>query len=379
MYPTSTEFTSTVRKSHTAVARAEVWYADQLLRTLSISTGEVRVDAKSAIRRTCSVTMLADRISNDLVPADAYSDLAPFGNELKLYRGVVLPSTGAEEYVPLGVFVITSVEISDRVDGVEIKVNGVDRSFWVASNPWTQPYQVASGGLSAVLTELLSNRYPGITVSFPTVTTVVNQMVLGTDMDNDPWKDAVQIAEEAGYDLYFDQDGSCVLAAFPTLEGSSVVATYSEDSNAVVLDMSRQMTVEGTYNGIVFVVETSQTNPIRVEVYDEDPDSPTYRYGKFGQRTKMVSSTTVKTVEDARAAATALLNRYLGSQEQVSWTQIVNPAHDANDLIFISNTGTKINRTVILDNLTIPLDPVGTLTAQARTVRVIGSSQVIES
>lgn len=378
MYATSAEFLNVIRGSHTAIAKAEIWGEGTKLRDLDLTSGSVRVDAKSSVRRTVSINVVADREDNALVPDDEFDDLAPFGNELRVYRGAVLED-GTEEYVPLGVFVMTDVVITDRLGGVDIVINGQDRSFRVSSNRWLNAYKVSSGDLATVLTALLQNRYADIQLQFPTTTGVtVNDLVLGTDTDNDPWKDAVQIAEDAGYDLFFNADGACELAQFPSLDASVVVATYEENADATVTELDRTLSALNTYNGVCFTSESSKSDPIRVEVWDEDPLSPTYRYGKFGQRVLFFSSPVIVTQNAAISAASSVLNRYLGAQEEVNWKALVNPAHDANDVIYMSNVGAKVNRVIIIDALEIPLDPNGTMSAKARTVRVIGEGQVVE-
>lgn len=378
MYATSAEFLNVIRDSHTSIAKAEVWGEGTKLADLDITSGAVRVDARSAVRRTVSVNVVADREDNTLVPDDAFDTLAPFGNELRVYRGAVLHD-GSEEYVPLGVFVITDATITDRLGGVDIVVNGQDRSFRISSNRWLNAYKVTSGDLSTVLTALLQNRWADVQLAFPAITGVtVNDLVLGTDTDNDPWKDAVQIAEDAGYDLFFDADGVVQLQQFPSLDASVVVASYEENTDAVITELDRSLSALNTYNGVCFTGESSKSDPIRVEVWDEDPLSPTYRYGKFGQRVLFFSSPVVVTLNAAVSAATSVLNRYLGAQEEVNWKAIVNPAHDANDVIYINNVGAKVNRVIIIDSLEIPLDPAGVMSAKARTVRVVEEGQVID-
>lgn len=379
MYPTSATFLQVIRGSHTAISKAEIWGEGTKLRDLDVVSGAVRIDAQSSVRRTASINLTVERSTDSLVPDDEFDDLAPYGNEMRLYRGAVLDD-GSEEYVPLGVFVITDVTITDRIGGVDIVVNGLDRSFRISSNRWYNAYQTGAGDLATVLTNLLQNRYSDIQFSFPTSTGVtINSITLGMDSDNDPWKDAVQLAEDAGYDLYFNADGICVLAPFPTLDGSVVVATYEEDEDAVILELDRSLTTERTYNGVVFTLESSQVDPpLRAEVWDDDPLSPTYRYGKFGQRVRFYSSPVITTQNAAISAATLILSKSLGTQEEVSWRALVNPAHDANDVIYINNLGAKVNRVIIIDSLEIPLEPAGTMSAKARTVRVLNGNQVLE-
>lgn len=369
MYPTSDAFRRAVSTSHTAVSTAEVWRGLQKILDLDIADGSVTVSVSQATRRTCSVSFSVSRSDNTLVPSTAFDAITPFGNELRLYRGVQF-ADGSREMVPLGVFVITRVEVDESSQQVQMSVTGVDRSIKVSRNVWLEPYQVSAGSLTDALTAMLQNRWPAIELSFPTVPVNVEQQVFGQNAGSDPWKDAVYLAEMAGYDLFFDPNGVCVLQPFPSPDAASVVATYTDDD--VLLRVRRQDTTDDTYNGVVYIVESSWLLvPYRIEVWDLDPNSPTYRYGSFGEVPKIVSQSAITDTNAATTAAAALLAKGLGLAQNVTWESIVDPSLDVNDVVLVENVGTKTERVLIVDQLTIPLSPSAALSAQARTVRVV--------
>lgn len=372
MYATSAAYRAAVRTSHTAIAAAEVWQGSQKVLDLDVESGSVNVSTRSAVRRTCDVTLKVDRADNGLVPSSAFDLLTPFGNELRLYRGVQF-SDGSRELVPLGVFVITQVQIEEAVDGITIQVSGADRSIKVSRNVWLGPYQVAAGPLSTALTDLLQGRWPAIQLAFDSVSVSIEQQVFGQQSGSDPWKDAVALAEVAGYDLYFDVLGRCVLRSLPEGSAASVAATYTDDD--VLLSVSRTDSTADTFNGIVYIVESSWLlTPFRVEVWDDDPASPTYRYGSFGEVPKIVSQSAVTDLNAAGTAAVALLTQSLGMTQSVSWTTIVDAALDVNDVVQVTTAGSKVNRILIIDELRIPLEPTDSMSASARTIRVLETS-----
>lgn len=158
MFPTTANFRTAISTNHTVISKAEVWATDQKLSEIDIESGAVEISTSNAIRRSCKVNLITDRTNNNLVPDNQFDLLNPFGNELRLYRGVRF-ADGTNEYVPLGVFVITDVTISDTNDGVSIEVSGEDRSLIISRNKWTAPYQLVTGTLESSITALLSNRY----------------------------------------------------------------------------------------------------------------------------------------------------------------------------------------------------------------------------
>src|SRR5690349_16631455 len=142
MYSVSQGFKDALTRSHRVITKAEVLRQGQAIQTLWINSGQVDIDATAAIRRKCKVT-LADELGT-LTPASAADLLTPFGNELKLYRGIRF-ADGSEEYVPQGVFGMTTVDIEDDGPGVVINVEGYDRSKKVQRARFTGPVVIAAG------------------------------------------------------------------------------------------------------------------------------------------------------------------------------------------------------------------------------------------
>jgi hypothetical protein len=377
MYPTTTKFKAAILLNHKVVVYAEVWNSERKLIDLNIDTGKVSVTANNNIRRTCEIHLTTDRTTTNLVPATGFDYLAPFGNQLKLFRGIEYDD-GTTESIPLGVFVMTEVKVTDRNEGVDMVIRGEDKSIIVSRNKWTSAYQMTNGTLEASLTALLQNRYPDIKLDFPITNVTVNQIVLGSDSSLDPWADAVNIAQLVGYDLFFDVKGVCTMKQFPSLDASSVVATYKEGSGTTVTQIDRNISTKETYNGVIYTVEGSQvTTPIRVEIWDENTASPTYRYGVFGSVPTFVTTNLISTSTDAIKAASLILNTVIGAQEQIDFSSVVDPSLDANDVVYIKSVGSKVDRTVIIDSLDIPLEYTGTLSVKTRVVRVVGANEII--
>jgi hypothetical protein len=377
MYPTSAAFKAAVLTDHVVIAKAEVWASDRKLIDLEIDNGKVTVSTSNTIRRTCEVHLTTDRTTANLVPDDGFDYLAPFGNQLRVYRGIQY-TDGTEEYIPLGVFVITEVQISDTNDGVSMTIRGEDKSIIVSRNKWTSAYQMVSGTLEASLLALLQNRYPDVETSFPTTNVTINQVILGADSNVDPWKDAVMIAQLVGYDLFFDVRGVVTMRQFPTLDAASVVATYEEGNGTTITSIDRRISTKETYNGVIYSVEGSQvTTPVRVEVWDEDTTSPTYRYGVFGSVPTFITTNLISTSAEAIKAATLLLNTYIGQQEEIQFESIVDPSLDVNDVIYVKSEGSKVDRTVIIDSIDIPLDYTSSLTVATRVVRIVGANEIV--
>lgn len=449
MYPVSAEFREAIRRPHTAIAKAEVWRKEQRILSLDVISGSVDVDGRRSVRRTCNVSLVSQRpellnvyqtptygqlaalfatytalsaaaptyasaafvggesqvlADSGVVPDDAFDALAPFGNELRLWRGIIVnrlvglnyaaltsytynslasqfTTYGAvaeagtrqdvEELVPLGVFEIEEVRIVDGKGGITIDVTGSDRSTLISKNSWTDVYAITTGtNAGTAIRSLLENRYDDVSTRFTSTSWTTPQIVFGTDTASDPWADARGLADATGNSLYFDGEGVAIFEPVASYEETTPVATYIEDEEAMILDLTRSLSNAETYNGVVATGEgTEAGGTIRAEVWDDDTSSPTYYLGVFGKRPYFYSSPLILTQTQAVNAAYAFLSDLSGATENVEWNQIVDPSLDAGDVISVQNTGTKVSRILVVDRLTIPLAANATMSATARTVR----------
>ena len=89
MIGTSPEFQAIVRSTHSHIARVDVIRDGAVIRTLSAHGGSVDADRAGRILRRFDC-VLADP-TGELTPAGIRDLLAPFGTELRLYRGVRIP------------------------------------------------------------------------------------------------------------------------------------------------------------------------------------------------------------------------------------------------------------------------------------------------
>src|SRR5690606_40052531 len=98
-----------------------------------------------------------------------------------------------------------------------------------------------------------------------------------------------------------------------------------------------ELSRDGVYNAVVARGEGADTEtPIQAVVVDDDPDSPTYWHGPFGQVPRFYASPLITDVAQAKSAAASLLKRSLGLPYSVSFGTIVNPALEPLDPIRIT-------------------------------------------
>lgn len=371
MYPVSERFLETVRKTHTIKTKIEIYdTANQtILSEAEPIAGEVTIDTRRSIRRMCSLEFV-DK-DGTLVPTNNKSSvLLPYNREVRIYRGVVY-GDGTEEMVPLGVFIITNVDIVDNAQGVKVTISGSDRSLRLTRAKFTNHEFFIDSGTpkETAIADMLKYRYPQIQTLFPATNQTTPIIYPTLDQSSDPWREAIKIAESAGMDLYFDENGICRMRPIPNPDLGLPTITYEDGSESVLTSLSRSLSSDDTYNGVIFTGEgTNLSIGVLGEAWDENPASPTYRY-TYGEVPIFMSSPMVLTVGEAEQAAVAELRKKLGAVEQINWEQIVNPAHDVYDLVKVIRTPSGVDATLMLDAVTIPLGPQQTMNAIGRSRR----------
>ena len=371
MYPVSENFKETVRKSHVSKIKIEIYDMANgtILSEAQPIAGEVTIDNRRSIRRECSLEFV-DK-DGTLVPQNNISAiLLPYNREVKIYRGVVF-ADGTEELVPLGVFVITSVDISESAQGVKIAIKGSDRSLLLARAKFTNHEFYIEDGTAkeTAIEQILKYRYPKVQTIFPATNQTTTLLYPTLDQSSDPWREALKIAESASMDLYFDENGIARMRPIPDPDFGTPVATYTDGSDSVLIQLSRSLSTDESYNGVIFTGEgTNLSIGVIGEAWDDNPSSPTYRK-TYGEVPKFMSSPTVLTVAEAKDAALAELRKVIGSSEKITWDQIVNPAHDVYDLVKVTRSPVGVDKILMLDAISIPLAANGTMNAVGRSRR----------
>lgn len=367
MRPVSARFLDAVRTSHQIVSQIEILASGTVVATFPATAGSVTLDANSAIRGNCDATFVDDGTLG-LVPTDAADPLAPYGQELRVSRGVRYPD-GSTELVALGVFGIQDVEVSDTLEGVEITVVGRDRAQKVTDARFEAPYQIDAGtDHNTALEAVIDAGVPGLTYDLAAITETTGQL-LAAEQD-DRWAFAQEMAKTRGHLLYFDGDGDVVTEVIANPTGTSEF-DLTEGAQGVLLTAGRRWTRDGTFNRVIATGENTGAGvPARGVATDDNALSPTYYYGPFGRVPRFYTSTFITTDDQATDAAQGILNKELGTSQTVSFGAIVNPALEPNDIVRITRQRAGIDENHVVDSVTIPLGADESMSGQTRALQV---------
>lgn len=351
MRPVSADFLDVLHGSHTITSRARI------VRTyqegvdpdgveVPIVGGDVILDGTADIRSTTDVTVAGTW------PAGPDGLATPYGNEIFLERGV-LYGNGSIEYVSQGFFRLYTVEQQDLPSGM-LRIAARDRMSGIVDARLEQPIQFTTGTTIGDTIEFLVHQvYPLATIEY----------------DFDPFTiafEAPYIAEEDRFGFiddvvtsqgkvwYWDYRG--ILRVEDPPDKTQPVWTVNHGENGVLVEMGRALDRDGVYNAVVASGETPGDHvPVQAIARDNNPESPTYYYGRFGRVPRFYYSPFITTTDQAKSAALSILKKETGLPYRVDFGSIVNPALEPLDPVEIVYSDTAPPEVHTLTNLSIPL------------------------
>jgi hypothetical protein len=298
------------------------------------------------------------------VSVDAGVDeLVPVGHGMidKVTTSAVGGSTGTGSVTS----VVSSTAVTSRGGGqtgggTSIKVHVTDLSGSIKRNVWAMPFTLPSGmNYGAAAQAMVLNRLPSQTEFAITSTRVITPLlVYGMTQGGDPWQDIQDLATAIGFEAFFDASGVFTFRPVPNPNVGDPVWVFDEDANPLVSEASRELSSDQTFNHVVVVGQsTSSSNPVSAEAFDNNPSSPTYILGDYGEVTERLTFSLVTTQDQAQATANALLNNSLGAADTVTITCVPMPALEPGDIIKIHVSDVKANGTYMINSMTTSLSP----------------------
>lgn len=353
MYGVSERFHRAVQASHRAVSWVEILGRDEVID--GVTGGSVKLDANQSIRASISMTIVDP--SGYYLDTGSTSDvLGRFGTEVRAWRGVQYPE-GDIEVVPLGVFRIESNDPTEQASGFELSVTGRDRSS-VVNRKTPRPLAIRNGTpLNEAIRYLVTAMLPGARFELYDNPWTTGTMLVETG--GNPWDIATKLAAASGLVLFVDRLG--IFRTMPGLAPDDPVQwLFDEGERCTFTDPPQVGRGSGqpVPNGfIVTGTSTGSTSSgIRGEAWDMDPDSPTYRYGPYGENVETISNDKIRTQAQAQLAAELSLRQALGASLSMNFSAVVHPALDPYDITWARRRKVGIDRAFYLSSYEIPLD-----------------------
>jgi len=345
-------WSTAVMESHQVAITASIIYAGLTVKTgLAIVAGSITLDRTAGALSRCDGVQLAEPA---LVPTVAGGVLAPYGYELAIQGGIVYPD-GTSELLPLGVFPIQSA----HVDGISLltQLTAIDRTQRVRDARFTDDYPVAGAVDYAVaIRSLITNQVPGLdwalwpaTVGFTTPTGLVYAA------GSDAWDAASAMGKSCGQLVSFEGLGRPVLTPEPTFTATPVWS-ITEGTAGTLTAADLALDRSQAYNAVVATGENSAGGEVfRAIATNNDPASPTYWLGGFGQKPRFYASPLIGSLAQAQSAADALLQSTRGVARSLAFGAIPNVALEPGDAVLVVRSSLNLNEVHLVDSLRIDL------------------------
>lgn len=351
-------FYEAIKKSHTIISWVDIITANQEVIRMPIVDGQVDVDRTAAFRRKLSCQCIDP--TGRVTPRTEGEILTPYGTQLRAYRGVRYSDAEDDyEVSSLGVFRLSKSSITDNNAGSPvIQLEAFDRAREISRDKFKSPYVIAPDtGAMEALKNIAKQTFADLqfdAISSPVTTTAPLLFEAGAD----PWEAITKLATSMGCEAYFDVEGR--LAVLPPHDLDALPSpdfSYIEGDNCTMLDLSREYNDEGVFNGVIVTGESvgDELPPVRGEAWDENPTSPTYRYGPYGEVPTFVTDNLAKTNEQCAMIARSRLSLIAGATSKIAITALVNPSYECNDIVSVKRDKSKVNGLYAIDTFSIPL------------------------
>lgn len=317
--------------------------------------GSVTATLTNRVTRTLDITF-----DESLYPVYPSAILAPYGNRLRVWRGIKL--AGGQTYR----WVIFTGRIQDAINAVdgEVSISALDRGNEVVEAEFVRPVNSSVGALVASeFVRLVRDGVPDATFgTFDIAALTVPQLTW--ESDRAAGLDEMATASSAYW--YCLADGRYVIRRYPFSVSKPSILTLSDGPGGLVAAAPARAR-EQIYNSVTVTGERADgTAPVYALAQDLNPASPTYVRGNFGIRHKTINLQTPQTQGSCQTAANAYLRASVALTESWAWQQPVDAALELGDVVTLNARG-ESGIIQVVSGFTIPLDlSVMTVTARAQ-------------
>lgn len=316
-------------------------YADPAVSAITLSDipvedWQVTVDRNSDIRRTATVKIVDEDLTAELIREK--SSLDPYGSEIHIKTGFRLDD-GSFTYVPLGVFQIEDLDWNQDEIGVSLHLN--DRSRSLQRSLYGLPFDAAGKDAVALIQDILQDLLPY--VSFVSSIAPANNIRLpgGTSYRNGRLAAIQDIAQALGAEFFFDTDGVARLVPVPFIDTTVYDSDYdwlvNTGTDGVLVSYTRQISRRDTFNRIhvLGAPATKEVPQPYALAADDNPGSPTYQHGRFGQSDKTFERQELTTDGQCMTYALAQLRNSIGLSKSLGFNSLANPALEEGDTVLV--------------------------------------------
>lgn len=302
---------------------------------IPISSGSFTRDRGQKIRMSADITLNVSNHPEIVISQDIH----------RFRVTTILTSLGVYEEVQHGIFRID--DITRPLDNV-LQITGSGLEAYIVDarflTPRTPPYgQSTVEYISTLIQEVL----PGQVVS---IECSRNKPIQATaPWERERWDAIDKLASSINAEVYADSRGYFVIRDIPSLSAGVPSYRVTRGAGGTLSEINTKNTRERVYNAVVVFAQSSDPKipPVWGWAYDNDPLSPTYYYGPFGQVPKFYTSPSLTTVAQCTEIAQNQLAEALAANRAMSLTTLSLTFLEPGDIIDIEVTPKVFERRLI--------------------------------
>jgi hypothetical protein len=292
---------------------------------IPIRGGDVVYDGTAEVRATLRLDTLgiSDATGRSTYPRFATDLLSPVrGAEIFIRYGLDLGGAGVL-WTPLGYYRIEDDDQGEAPYG-GIALAGKDRmAALIEGNLLSRRLYPASRAVGIIVEDLVTDIYPDAVIVWDD-SSDLNPLGRVLVVEESRYEALRDIAVSTGKLMYWDDTG--VLRFETPPDEDSPVWEVRSGRDGVLVSAARRVSRQDVVNGWVVVGQAADDlSRVRSVAIDNNPQSPTYFFGDFGQVVRRHESPLIFNQPQADTAAIALLRRSLGAPHEVEFSAITNP------------------------------------------------------
>lgn len=371
MLPTSALARDALAGPHAVYTRVEVWLDGvRRLAALPFTEGSIRASLQSRVTRTLNLTA-----GPEWFPESADDLLAPFGTELRVWRGVSIGGATNHPGLVWPVF-RGPIDTVGWETGGGTSIEAYDLAGDVADSKFLAPLAVAAGDrLHARVREFISEARDD--AEFDTFT-LPDRVLPSLAWDEDRGKALDDLAGTAGGFWYALADGTFTLREVPWVYSDGVVDLELGPDNPILRKAGITFSRQDVYNMIVARAErTDGSPPARYITRVTDPASPIRFDGPYGRRVLHHSVQGAGNTAGLQLVAETLKQRSQALAETWTATITAYPPLELGDLLqldVLGPTGKRRRGKQVVAGFTMPLTGDGDMPLELRALMPRGEA-----
>lgn len=296
MIPHTALYTEAIAYSHSIATRVDLVVGDVVVENdIPVVSGKVTSDRGSNNRWQSDVVMGLQPWST--IKADAYK------TRFRVYHGV--SSIGYTELMMLGEYRVDQIT---RNNQGELQIKGVGLESYVTNARFLRPRPPMTGSDTvAAIQQLIVESVPHAKFRNQAVTN--RKIALTAPWDRDRIDAVNALGTSINSEVYCANDGVFVVAAVPNMNSGIPVFTIRVGEGGLLSAQDVTSGRTSVYNG----VSVAGAEGIYGFASDNDPNSPTYWLGEYGQVPRFYSSQYMTTVAQCNAVAVSMLAEAMAS------------------------------------------------------------------